>query len=233
MTTLFSPRLSLLAASLTLLAGAATTSTPALADDGARAFEVTITNLTRGQRFTPILVASHRAGVKLFEFGQPASAELVALAENGATDPFKATLGNNRHVLDVTDTGGLLDPGQSVTVRVKTNGRFDHLSVASMLIPTNDAFFALNGVAGPNGGYTRTLYSGAYDAGSERNDESCASIPGPFFAECGGPGGGGAPDGDEEGFVHVHAGIHGIGDLTAAERDWRNPVARIVIRQVR
>lgn len=233
MTTLFSSRLSLLAASLTLLAGAASTSAPAMADGGWRAYEVTITNLTRGQRFTPILVASHRAGVKLFEFGQPASAELEALAENGATDPFKATLGNNPHVLDVTDTGGLLDPGKSVTVQVKTNGRFDHLSVASMLIPTNDAFFALNGVAGPNGGQTRTLYSGAYDSGSERNDENCASIPGPFFAECGGPGGGGAPDGDEEGFVHVHAGIHGIGDLTAAERDWRNPVARIVIRQVR
>lgn len=228
----FSSRLTLLAASLTLLSSAATV-TPALADSDWRAFEVTITNLTRGQRFTPILVASHRAGVKLFEFGQPASTELEMLAENGSTAPFKTTLGNNAHVLDVTDTGGLLDPGKSVTVRVKTNGRFDHLSVASMLIPTNDGFFALNGVQGPSGGQTRTLYSGAYDSGSERNDESCASIPGPFFQECGGPGGGGAPDGDEEGFVHVHAGIHGIGDLHAAERDWRNPVARIVIRQVR
>lgn len=230
-------RLSLLAASLTLVAGAAGLSVPvmadALADSGARAYEVTITNLTRGQRFTPILVASHRAGVELFEFGQPASAELEALAEDGATAPFAATLGGNPDVLDVTDTGGLLDPGQSVTVRVKTNGRFDRLSVASMLIPTNDGFFALSGVAGPEGGHSRTFYSGAYDAGSERNDESCASIPGPFFDECGGPGGGGAPDGDEEGFVHVHAGIHGIGDLHAAQRDWRNPVARIVVRQVR
>lgn len=232
MTTHLPPRLSLLAASLTLLAGAAGLSAPAMADNGTREYEVTVTNLTRGQQFTPILVASHRVGVKLFEFGQPASAELEALAENGDTAPFSTALGGNPDVLNVTNSGGLLDPGQSVTVRVKTNGRFDRLSVASMLIPTNDGFFALNGVAGPDGERSRTLYSGAYDSGSERNDESCTSIPGPFFEECGGPGGGGVPNGGEEGFVHVHAGIHGIGDLHAAQRDWRNPVARIVVRRV-
>jgi hypothetical protein len=48
----------------------------------------------------------------------------------------------------------------------------------------------------------------------------------------GGAGGGGQPVGDEEGFVHVHAGIHGIGDLVAADRDWRNPVAQIAIRRL-
>ncbi|MGH8760210.1 MAG: hypothetical protein ACREVW_11970, partial [Burkholderiales bacterium] len=69
--------------------------------------------------------------------------------------------------------------------------------------------------------------------GSERNDELCASIPGPEFAECGGPGGGGKPEGDEEGYVHIHAGIHGIGDLPPEVRDWRNPVARIVVRRAR
>jgi hypothetical protein len=34
------------------------------------------------------------------------------------------------------------------------------------------------------------------------------------------PGGG-------ERFVHIRAGIHGIGNLNAAQRDWRNPVAEI------
>jgi hypothetical protein len=32
--------------------------------------------------------------------------------------------------------------------------------------------------------------------------------------------------------VYVHNGIHGVGDLTAAIRDWRSPVARIIIRRV-
>ncbi|MGH8621200.1 MAG: hypothetical protein ACRET3_03595 [Burkholderiales bacterium] len=43
---------------------------------------------------------------------------------------------------------------------------------------------------------------------------------------------GGKPEGDEEGYVHIHAGIHGIGDLPPEVRDWRNPVARVAIRRV-
>ncbi len=196
-------------------------------------FEVTVTNLTRGQRFTPILVASHREGVRLFTLGSPASSELATLAEEGNTAPLKALLAGMPEVKDVADSGGLLDPGQSVTITVETGGGFNHVSVAAMLIPTNDAFFALNDVDGPSGNRAETHRSPAYDAGSEVNDELCASIPGPFFTECGGPGGGAAVIGGEEGYVHIHAGIHGIGDLTASERDWRNPVALITIRRVR
>jgi hypothetical protein len=200
-------------------------------DDGPR-FEVTVTNLTRGQQFTPILVASHKQGVKLFELGSPASSQLETLAEEGNTGPLKTLLSAMPEVRDVTDSGALLNPGHSVTLTVKTGGGFDHVSVAAMLIPTNDGFFALNGVEGPKGNETLVLFSPAYDAGTERNDELCASIPGPFFAECGGPGGGADGVGGAEGFVHVHAGIHGIGDFNASERDWRNPVARITIRRV-
>jgi len=195
-------------------------------------FEVTVTNLTRGQQFTPILVASHKPGVKLFELGSPASPQLETLAEEGNTKPLKTLLSAMPEVKDVTDSGALLNPGRSVTLTVKTGGGFDHVSVAAMLIPTNDGFFALNGVEGPNGDETLTLFSPAYDAGTERNDELCASIPGPFFEECGGPGGGADVIGGAEGYVHIHAGIHGIGDLNASERDWRNPVARITIRRV-
>ena len=201
-------------------------------DDGRR-FEVTVTNLTRGQQFTPILVVSHRRGVKLFELGSPASSQLETLAEEGNTGPLKALLSAMPEVKGVTDSGALLNPGHSVTLTVKTGGGFDHVSVAAMLIPTNDGFLALNGVEGPNGDETLMLFSPAYDAGTERNDELCASIPGPFFAECGGPGGGADVVGGAEGFVHVHAGIHGIGNLNASERDWRNPVARITIHRMK
>ena len=203
----------------------------AMADGDGKKFEVTITNLTRGQRFTPILVASHKKGVKLFALGTPASPELETLAEEGNTAPLKALLAGMPEVKDVTDSGGLLDPGHSVTVTVRTGGGFDHVSVAAMLIPTNDGFFALNGVEGSDGDKTVTLFSPAYDSGTEANDELCASIPGPFFVECRGPGGG-ANIGGGEGYVHIHAGIHGIGNLHASERDWRNPVARITIHRV-
>ena len=102
-----------------------------------------------------------------------------------------------------------------------------------MLIPTNDAFVALNGVPLPRGYDKVTMTAVAYDSGSERNDELCASIPGPLFIECGGSGGGAAPAGGEEGYVHIHAGIHGVGNLQAAQRDWRNPVALITVRRLR
>jgi hypothetical protein len=156
----------------------------------------------------------------------------IAVARSG-TGPLATVLLSNPAVLDVATSAGLLNPGQSVIITVETGAGFDQLSVAAMLIPTNDAFFALNGVDGPRGRRALTFYSPGYDAGSERNDELCASIPGPSFTECGGPGGGGQPAGGEEGFVHIHAGIHGIGDFVAADRDWRNPVAQLVIRRVR
>jgi hypothetical protein len=101
-----------------------------------------------------------------------------------------------------------------------------------MLIPTNDAFVAVRGARFPAPGKVAAYYAYAYDAGSERNDEACASIPGPNFDECGGPGGGAAPGGGE-GFVHVHNGMHNRGDFDAARRDWRGPVALVVVSTAR
>ncbi len=207
---------------------------PALADESESGrYEVTITNLTRGQQFTPILVATHKPSVKLFELGKPASNELAILAEEGNTAPLAAALAAQAGTGHVVAGSSLTNPGASVTLIVEGRAGFRFLSVAAMLIPTNDAFFALNGVPLPRGNDTLSLTAPAYDSGSERNDELCASIPGPMFTECGGSGGGGAPAGGEEGYVHIHAGMHGIGNFTAAARDWRNPVALITVRRLR
>jgi hypothetical protein len=196
-------------------------------DDDAQ-FMVTITNLTQGQVFTPIVAASHRRPIKLFELGEPASEPLEILAEAGDTGPLKAMLRQSAAVLDIADSGAPLPPGASVTLSLATRGTFRFVSVAAMLVPTNDGFFALNGVEGPNGHDVLTRYSPAYDAGTEANDELCAHIPGPPFA-CTGEGFNPARGADN--FVHIHPGIHGIGNLAAATFDWRNPVARIVIRR--
>ena len=210
-------------------------STPALQAEGRHhrkraVYEVTITNLTRDQRFTPRLVVAHHSGVHLFELGQPASAELEVLAETGDTGPFETALASTPGVHGVAIGGGLLGPGETQTVRVEGR-RNDRVSLAGMLIPTNDAFVAIDG-AGPFGRWARSALALAYDSGTEVNDELCASIPGPDFAECGGPGGGDAPEGDEEGFVRIHEGMHGVGDFDEASRDWRNPVAKVSIRRV-
>jgi hypothetical protein len=206
---------------------------------GGGRYEITVTNLTRGQQFTPILVASHRDGVRLFNLGEPASPQLAILAEEGNGGPLAGLLSGMPEVKDVVTAPfsdeGLIDPGESFTLTVKAPAPFNHVSVASMLAPTNDAFFALDGVEVPRDNKELTLYSPAYDAGSERNDELCASVPG-LYPECGAPsspGNGDKPTGGEEGFVHIHAGIHGVGNFKPAQRDWRNPVAKITIRRVR
>lgn len=212
--------------------------TQALADDRARdgaSYEVKITNLTRGQQFTPILAATHMPSVSLFQLGQPASAELATLAEEGNVAPLTAALRANKEVLEVVNGSGLTQPGAVTTLTVNARGGTGavRISVAAMLIPTNDTFFAVNGVTLPQWGETLAFTVPAYDSGTEKNDELCASIPGPFFAECNGSGGGAAPAGGEEGFVHISAGMHGVGSFKASDRDWRNPVARITIRRVR
>jgi len=46
-------------------------------------YHVTITNITNGINITPILVASHRHKIPLFELGTPASADMTAIAEGG------------------------------------------------------------------------------------------------------------------------------------------------------
>ena len=198
---------------------------------GVRTYEVTITNLTRGQTFTPILLATHKRGVSLFKLGAPASAELATIAESGNPGPLTDKLVATGKTSEVKNSGALLAPGKTVTMTITADKYTRRISMAAMLIPTNDAFVSLNGIRLPHGKHTVARLALAYDAGSEPNDELCINIPGPV---CGGAGA--SPDASGEGFVHVHAGIHSSGDdvsvLNAAERDWRNPVALVKIKRI-
>lgn len=191
-------------------------------------YKVTITNLTKAQAFTPILVLSHRNGVHPFVAGEPASDAFAALAEGGDVMPLQMMLSENSKVADINDSGGLLEPGHSVTVFVDAPRHARRISLASMLIPTNDSFIGLNNVVAPRGRGKKVYWVPAYDAGSEPNDELCVNIPGPV---CGGEGG--SPSVSGEGYVHISSGIHGIGDLAPATYDWRNPVAKVVVQRVR
>ena len=195
---------------------------------GGPSYHVTITNLTHSINFTPILVASQRRAVPIFGLGSPASDELTAIAEGGDTTLLEAALNADQRVVDVQNSGGLLAPGASVTVIVDAGHGARHISLASMLLPTNDGFIALDSVGAPRHG-SRTIYIPGYDAGTEPNDESCLNIPGPT---CGGMGLSPGENPDDEGYVHVHRGIHGIGDLNVSVYDWRNPVARVTITRV-
>jgi hypothetical protein len=191
---------------------------------------VTVTNITKAIQFTPILAAAHMRDIAFFDVGQPASPALADLAESGNVMPLKTMLDGSDKVTGTAMTAGLLDAGASVTFDINLDQRVGRISLAAMLLPTNDSFVALNSVYLPRRGEGSVTYAAdAYDAGSEPNDELCGSIPGPLCM-----GEGRSPiDNDAEGFVHMSNGIHGIGDLAPATYDWRGAVAEVTIQRVR
>ena len=190
-------------------------------------YEVRVTNVTSGVYFTPTLAATHVPSVRMFRLGQPANGPLAELAESGDVGPLRAVLDSlGREVSETAVAGGLLGPGASTSFTVRGRPSQDRLSVAAMLLPTNDGFYALDAVVLPSRGSVSYTALG-YDAGSEFNDELCAHIPGP---QCGGAG---LSVEDGEGYVHVHPGTHGLADLSRASYDWRNPVAVVTVTRIR
>ena len=192
-------------------------------------YEVTFTNVTSNIYFTPLIVATHTDDSAFFEAGQPPSQPLADLAEGGATMPLAMALDDAGVAGDIqfTEEGVLIGPGDTHTVVIRASLReFNRLSLAGMLLPTNDSFVAVNSLPLDKHLDSTMVYALAYDAGSEANDELCANIPGP---QCGGEP---FSLGLGEGFVHISPGIQGVGDLDPAQYDWRNPVAAVKVERV-
>jgi hypothetical protein len=198
------------------------TALPALASG--RVYEVTITNLTKGQILSPPIVYSHEWDFRLFTVGEPALPELAGVAEDADSEPLLALLTAEPRVHDASIASGVVMPGQSATVRVTTRGNARIISTLGMLVTSNDAFFAARRGAPAR---RAALYAEAWDAGSEANTQDCAHIPGP---PCG--NGGVRVEDGAEGYIYTHAGIQDRGSLTAEDYDWNNPVARVEIRRV-
>jgi hypothetical protein len=199
---------------------------PTWAADDLPTYEVTVTNITPGQPIAPFMVATHKAGMSFFEAGAAPAPELADLAEAGNGVPMAEKLRGTYGVSAAEVAAGGIGPGGSMTVKIMGNPG-DHLSLGAMLGNTNDAFAGLEDVGLPKGRRVITYMAPAYDAGTETNDELCATVPGPACK-----GEALSPDDEGEGIVTIHNGIHGIGGLMANELDWRNPVAKVVIKRV-
>ncbi|MCZ6618870.1 MAG: spondin domain-containing protein [Gammaproteobacteria bacterium] len=200
-----------------------------------RLFEVTITNVTRAQAFTPQLVVTHTSEVSIFALGTPASLALEVMAEGGDTSGLTTELlSDPLEISDILTIPGLLLPGESVTVMVEASRHHRQLTVAAMLIPTNDTFFALAGVRLP-GKKPKTFSALAYDSGTEANDQNCLNIPGP---RCGGEGHSPGPNDGDEGYVYISNGFHELPEADFGEvlgphkYGWLNPVAQVVVSRV-
>ncbi len=195
-------------------------------------YTVTVENLTDGQPFTPPVVVTHSSGFDVFESGQAASSALQALAENGNADPLLTLVSGSSAVYDSEAGTAPILPGATATFSVDAPAG-SLVSVAMMLICTNDGFTGLDSVTLPASG-SETITANAYDAGTENNTEDFADIVPPCQAVIGVTSdddgtGETNPALAEGGVVSAHAGVQGGTDLTTADHGWTDPVARIAV----
>ncbi|WP_440876118.1 spondin domain-containing protein [Thalassotalea sp. PLHSN55] len=209
----------------------------------AQQLEISITNLTQGLIYTPILVGAHTSDVSLFNVGEAASAELQAMAEGGDISGLATMLTTASADIVENPASGMLMPGTSTTTSLMTADTNTHLSITTMLLPTNDGFVGLNAWPIPTEAGTYTVMVNAYDAGTEANDEivnggGMPGVPGIPGAPGGdaGTGGTGVTTTEANETVHIHRGSLGDDDLTGGKSDldssvhrWLNPVARVTV----
>jgi Spondin_N len=230
------------AAAVTALAAA-----PAADAQPADSFDVTFTDLTSGQPLTPAVAATHRGKNELFRVGRTASFGLKEIAENGNNAPMLTRLASDDDVFEAVEApGGPLVPagspgdamfGQSTTFSIGAERGARFLSLASMLICTNDGFTGVNALKLPTRvGDSVSVETLGYDAGTERNTEDFADIVPPcqdlIGISSGEPGTGSSnPALAEGGVIHHHAGILGGADLVPGVHGWdtEEPVARITV----
>lgn len=204
-----------------------------------REYQVTIENLTDSQPFSPGVLVTHTPGVDLFEEGQIASEALRVLAEEGDPAPMVAELvgapGVSRvvQITEPTHRGG--GPGPAARVwRIAADPDVTRLSMAVMLICTNDGFTGIDSMILPGEFGALTITTIALDAGTEANAETYATLAdacnaiGPDPID---------PDGANDRAptsepIQAHPGIQGTGDLDEPTYDWGEPVARVIVQRV-
>jgi len=207
-------------------------------DAATRVYEITIANLTTGQPLSPGVVVAHTREASLFAPGAAASEGVRLIAEQGDPSAAVGDLSGAQGINQVVNTGAPIHrnggPGpSSLTISLEASANANRLSLAVMLICTNDGFAGLNSVKLPGGFAPATFYAMGYDAGTEVNDETSTSIVDP----CGviGPVAL-AADGDSRtpqgGVVTMHPGIQGGGALVPGAHGWTEPVARVTVRRV-
>lgn len=194
-------------------------------------YRVTVTNLTYAQPLSPFAVLLH-GDTKMWMLGDSASVPLEELAEGGDSTNL---LAENNVLVSAADDGVLM-PGNSSSVTISTTDRTaTHLTSATMLVNTNDAFSGLTGIdiSAMAVDESLTWRLNVYDAGTEANSEAAGTIPGPAD---GGTGFDAARD--DVDFIAYHPGVVSQDDgltnsvLTQAHR-FDNPAIKLTITRTK
>jgi hypothetical protein len=205
----------------------------ACGDSSTYSYKVSVQNLTYSQPLSPMAVSYHQTGEKLFSVGEAVSVGFENLAEGGSNTGLLAELSANTKVNASVGGNGLILPSKTDTVTI-SGFATSCISVATMLVNTNDAFTGVNcvNVSSLAIGGKIVKKVPAYDAGTEANSELATSIPGPA-----GGGEGFNATRDDTNFVYVHPNVVTKDDglstsaLTQAHK-WDNPTAMITIERV-
>ena len=219
----------------------------AAADGSEVTYRVTITNLASGQPQTPPVVVLHNASTSIVEAGAPASEGIRQLAENGNPQVLLDALARDKRVGGVAVgehpivSGGI--PGAAevpsfISIEVSGDRKANRISIASMLICTNDGFSIVHDAKLPRKiGQSAVLYSDAYDAGTEINTEAFADLVPPCQGLVGVTGdaegvGMSNPELAEGGVVSPHPGVAGETDLDAGTHAVAENPALIVVERI-
>lgn len=210
----------------------------------AQELSITVTNLTQGLHFTPVVTAAHASETRLFMLTDMASTELQTMAEGGDISGLLSMLTNADANINENPASGLLAPAMSASFNLTNDATNTHLSLAAMILPSNDGFVGLDSWEIPEEAGTYTVFLNAYDAGTEANDEIRGSgalgeagmpVPPPLDASIG-MNGTGVTDLESNDKVHIHRGSLGDDDMSAGKSDinnsvqrWLNPVAKLTI----
>lgn len=205
---------------------------------------ITITNLTQGIHFTPIIAAAHNSDTSLFSVASSASSELQMMAEGGDISGLIDLANNTGSNMVANPAAGLLAPAMSTSFMLSNDTNNNSLSVAAMVLPSNDGFVGLDSWNIPQQAGTYTVYLNAYDAGTEANNElvvdgsgapGIAGIPAAPGGNAGASGSG-VTDNEENMMIHIHRGNLGDDDLSGGKSDldnrvhrWLNPVAKLTV----
>ena len=210
----------------------------------AQDLNITVTNLTQGLYFTPIVTAAHDDSNNLFSVAESATPELQAMAEGGDISGLVSLLSNANANIVENPAAGLLAPSTSTTFMLTNDAENNYLSLAAMILPSNDGFVGLNSWMIPETAGTYTLYLNAYDAGTEANNELIVTGSGApnVLGIPAAPGGNAGSNGtgvtttEDNNLIHIHRGSLGDDDLNAGKSDlnnsvhrWLNPIAKFTV----
>lgn len=202
--------------------------TPAPVEPVMETYQVTVTNATNSQPLSPLTLVLHTEGY-LWQLGMTASVELEQMAEGG----------DNTGLLAMGDQSvggaGIVMPGASETLEFEIEeGHSTKMTLATMLVNTNDAFVGLNALSLPDlaVGDTVMLQGMVWDAGTEANSEMAGTMPGPAD-------GGTGYDAvrDDVDFVAMHPGVVSSDDglsqsVLSAYHRFDNPAIKVTLTRV-